>query len=53
VVDDGVPVNMVQRVLGHERAVTTLDLYTRRSDGEDRILQALGTQDDVDDVEAR
>jgi site-specific recombinase XerD len=27
-VDDGVPVNMVQRVLGHERAATTLDLYT-------------------------
>jgi integrase len=28
-VDDGVPVNMVQRVLGHERSSTTLDLYTR------------------------
>jgi integrase len=41
-VDDGVPVNMVQRVLGHERAATTLNLYTRRSDGEDRILRALG-----------
>jgi integrase len=40
-VDDGVPVNMVQRVLGHERAATTLDLYTRRSDGEDRILERL------------
>jgi hypothetical protein len=32
---------MVQRVLGHELAATTLDLYTRRSDGEDRILRAL------------
>ncbi|MEN3267439.1 tyrosine-type recombinase/integrase [Pseudonocardia sp.] len=31
-VDDGVPVNMVQRVLGHERSSTTLDLYTRRTD---------------------
>jgi integrase len=47
-VDDGVPVNMVQRVLGHERAATTLDLYTRRSDGEDRILQALDSQDEPD-----
>jgi integrase len=27
-VDDGVPVNMVQRVMGHERSSTTLDLYT-------------------------
>jgi len=40
-VDDGVPVNMVQRVMGHERSATTLDLHTRRSDGEDRILRAL------------
>ena len=47
-VDDGVPVNMVQRVLGHERAATTLDLYTRRSDGEDRILQALDSRDEAD-----
>ncbi|MBV9013742.1 MAG: hypothetical protein JO272_17175 [Pseudonocardiales bacterium] len=31
-VDDGVPVNMVQRVMGHERSSTTLDLYTRRTD---------------------
>ncbi|GAB3280233.1 hypothetical protein GCM10027563_08920 [Parasphingorhabdus pacifica] len=39
-VDDGMPVNMVQRVLGHERSSTTLDLYTRRRDGGDRILEA-------------
>jgi integrase len=45
-VDDGVPVNMVQRVMGHERSSTTLDLYTRRSDGEDRILRALDVHDD-------
>lgn len=51
-VDDGVPINMVQRVLGHERSVTTLDLYTRRSDGEDRILRALDPQDGVVDEEA-
>lgn len=40
-VDDGVPPNMVQRVLGHEHASTTLDLYTRRTDNSDRILRAL------------
>lgn len=45
-VDDGVPVNMVQRVMGHERSSTTLDLYTRRTDGHDRILRALGEDDD-------
>ena len=37
----GVPPNMVQRVLGHERATTTLDLHTRRTDDSDRILRAL------------
>jgi hypothetical protein len=42
-VDDGVPVNMVQRVMGHERSSTTLDLYTRRTDDEERILRAWGT----------
>ena len=31
-----VPPNMVQRVMGHERASTTLDLYTRRTDDADR-----------------
>lgn len=40
-VDDGVPPNMVQRVMGHERSSTTLDLYTRRTDNGERILQAL------------
>ena len=40
-VDDGVPVNMVQRVLGHERSSTTLDLYTRRTDDAGSILEAL------------
>jgi hypothetical protein len=50
--DDGVPVNMVQRVLGHERSSTTLDLYTRRTDNSSRILEALndpgGTLEDED-----
>ncbi len=44
-VDDGVPPNMVQQVMGHERASTTLDLYTRRTDDAGRILRAL---DDAD-----
>jgi integrase len=48
-VDDGVPPNMVQRVLGHERSATTLDLYTRRTDDGDRILRALTDPDGPDD----
>jgi integrase len=48
-VDDGVPVNMVQRVLGHERSSTTLDLYTRRTDDPSRVLRALDDEDDLDD----
>lgn len=48
-VDDGVPPNMVQRVMGHERASTTLDLYTRRTDDPTRILRALGFGDEDDD----
>lgn len=47
-VDDGVPPNMVQRVLGHERSSTTLDLYTRRTDNSARILQALDDEDPDD-----
>jgi integrase len=46
-VDDGVPINMVQRVMGHERSSTTLDLYTRRTDDHSRILQALDDDDDL------
>ncbi len=51
-VDDGVPPNMVQRVLGREKATTTLDLYTRRTDDSERILRALDddpTGEDPDD----
>jgi hypothetical protein len=40
---------MVQRVMGHERSTTTLDLYTRRTDNGDRILQALDDDDEDDD----
>ena len=32
-VSDGVPVNDVQRVMGHEQATTTLNLYTHSSGG--------------------
>jgi integrase len=52
-VDDGVPPNMVARVMGHEKITTTLQLYTRRTDDESRILDALtdkaGEEDDRDD----
>ena len=49
--DDGVPPNMVQRVMGHERSSTTLDLYTRRTDNSDRILRARDDEDDDPDDE--
>ncbi|PWW65973.1 tyrosine-type recombinase/integrase [Actinokineospora spheciospongiae] len=48
-VDDGVPINMVQRVLGHERAETTLQLYTKRTENPDRILRALSSDVPDDD----
>jgi hypothetical protein len=48
-VDDGVPPNMVQRVMGHERATTALDLHTRRTDNSDRILCALDDPDPEED----
>lgn len=51
-VDDGVPVNMVQRVMGHERSVITLDLYTRRTDNAQRIIQALTSDHDDDQNES-
>jgi len=41
---------MVQRVMGHERSLTTLDLCTRRTESGDRILRALN--DDPDEGEA-
>jgi integrase len=47
-VDEGVPPNMVQRVMGHERSSTTLDLYTRRTEDSTRILRALDDQDPDD-----
>jgi integrase-like protein len=52
-VHDGVPPNMVQRVMGHERASTVLDLYTRRTDNSYRILSVLEDADDEDATTAR
>ena len=49
-VDDGVPVNMVQRVMEHERSSTTLDLYTRRTDDHDRSCErSMTTMTSADD----
>lgn len=39
------PPNMVQRVMGHERSSTTLDLYTRRTEDPTRILRALDDEE--------
>ncbi|MDT7704344.1 MAG: hypothetical protein QOJ30_6669, partial [Pseudonocardiales bacterium] len=39
-----------QRVMGHERSSTTLDLYTRRTNNSDRILRALDDQPADDDA---
>ena len=52
-VDDEVPPNMVQRVMGHEHVSTTLQLYVRRTEHHERIRKALGgiisPLDDPDD----
>jgi hypothetical protein len=59
---DDVPVNIVERVMGHEQASTTLNRYTHTPNGYDeRILAAFGApadfsptpedQPDVDEVE--
>jgi hypothetical protein len=39
---------MVQRVMGHERSSTTLDLYTQRTEDPSRILRALCDEDPDD-----
>ncbi|WP_255474108.1 hypothetical protein [Micromonospora sp. AMSO1212t] len=41
-VTDGVPINLVQRVMGHEQASTTLNRYTHTPDDyAARVLAAL------------
>lgn len=42
------PPNTVQRVTGHERASTTLDLRARRTDDSSRIPRALDDEDPDD-----
>jgi integrase len=47
-VSDGVPVNIVQRVMGHEQASTTLNRYTHTPDGYDqRVLAVFAAPADV------
>jgi integrase len=50
-VEDGVPINIVQKVMGHEQVTTTLQLYARRTDNIDRILRALDDDTDEDGPE--
>jgi integrase len=47
--DDGVPVNKVQKVMGHENVTTTLQLYVRKTDDHAAILDVLDDQDPDDD----
>ncbi|MEW2508146.1 tyrosine-type recombinase/integrase [Amycolatopsis sp. NPDC047767] len=47
--DDGVPVNKVQRVMGHENVTTTLKFYVRKTEDHEAILGALGDDDPDDD----
>ena len=45
-VTNGVPVNVVRLVMGHEQASTTLDIYTHAPDDyERRVIEALGACD--------
>ncbi|TDE13044.1 site-specific integrase [Jiangella asiatica] len=53
-VSDGVPVNDVQRIMGHEQATTTLNLYTHDSGAAGSRVRGLFadfplTQGDIDD----
>lgn len=46
-VSDGVPVNVVQKVMGHEQASTTLNRYTHAPDDyEARVREAFGASAD-------
>lgn len=47
--DDGVPVNKLQRVMGHENVTTTLKFYVRKTEDHDAILSALDDEDPDDD----
>jgi integrase len=41
-VSEGVPINDVQQVMGHERASTTLNMYTHAADEMDSRRRVLG-----------
>ena len=41
-ISDGVPINDVQRVMGHEQASTTLNMYTHAASEHDRFGRVLG-----------
>lgn len=47
--DDGIPVNKVQKVMGHENVTTTLQLYVRKTEDPSAILNALDDDDPDDD----
>jgi integrase len=40
-ISDGVPINEVQRLLGHEQASTTLDRYTHPTPGHEAQVRAV------------
>jgi integrase len=42
-ISDGVPINDVQRVMGHEQASTTLNMYTHAASQQDRYERVLGS----------
>jgi integrase len=42
-ISDGVPINDVQRVMGHEQASTTLNMYTHAASEHDRYQRVLGS----------
>jgi len=44
-----VPVNKVQKVMGHENVTTTLQLYVRKTEDHGAILDVLNDQDPDDD----
>ncbi|MDT7723445.1 MAG: hypothetical protein QOI21_21 [Actinomycetota bacterium] len=46
--DEGVPVNKLQKVMGHENVITTLQLYVRKTEDHEAILDVLN-DDDPDD----
>lgn len=46
-VSRGVPINDVQRAMGHERASVTLDRYTHRSDHQDEHVRGAFADDSL------